>query len=61
MPRPSIIPSVRAKLEQYLEDLETQYQQRPEDDRAATLPATTDGKVNVRAIAQAIELLWAPA
>lgn len=56
MPRPSIIPSVRAKLEQYLEDLETQYQQRPEDDRAATLPATTDGKVNVRAIAQAIAL-----
>ena len=56
MARPSIIPSVRAKLEQYLEDLETQYQQQPEDDRTATLPATTDGKVNVRAIALAIEL-----
>ncbi len=56
MPRPSIIPSVRAKLEQYLESLETQYQQQPEADRTATLPATTDGKVNVRAIALAIEL-----
>ena len=56
MPRPSIIPSVRARLEQYLEDLEAQYRQQPEDDRTATLPATTDGKVNVRAIALAIEL-----
>jgi hypothetical protein len=56
MPRPSIIPSVRAKLEHYLDGLEEQFQAQPESDRKPTLPSTSDGKVNVRAIAAAIEL-----
>lgn len=56
MGRPSIIPVVRERLESYLEGLETAYQAQAVDSRKSTLPATSDGKVNVRAVAQAIEL-----
>lgn len=56
MARPSVIPQVRIRLEAYLDDLEAVYQAAPEANRTPTLPATLDGKVNVRAIAQAIDL-----
>jgi len=56
MPRPSIIPSVRAKLEHYLEELEAKFQAQPEWERKPTLPSTNDGKVNVSAIAAGIQL-----
>lgn len=56
MPRPSVIPAVRERLEVYLNDREAQFLAQPDGERAPTLPATPDGKVNVRAVAQAIEL-----
>lgn len=56
MPRPSIIPTVKATLEDYLERMQAAYLSLPEEKRVPTLPATTDGKVNVRALAQAIDL-----
>lgn len=56
MPRPSVIPSVRERLEAYLNEQEAQYLAQPNNQRKATLPATVDGKVNVRAVAEAIGL-----
>lgn len=56
MARPSIIPQVLGRLETYLNDRETEYLAQPEGLRTSTLPATPDGKVNVRAIAKAIDL-----
>ena len=56
MPRPSVIPTVKATLEDYLECMQAAYLSLPEEKRVPTLPATTDGKVNVRALAQAIDL-----
>lgn len=56
MPRPSIIPSVMAALEDYLERMQSTYLALPEELRVPTLPATPDGKINVRALAQAIDL-----
>ena len=56
MPRPSIIPTVKASLEGYLERMQIAYLAVPEEQRVPTLPATQDGKVNVRALAQAIAL-----
>lgn len=56
MARPSVIPAVRERLEQYLDQLEAKYLAQPVDQRHPTLPSTTDGKVNVRAVAKAIEL-----
>lgn len=56
MARPSVIPAVRERLETYLEEREALFLAQSEELRHATLPSTPDGKVNVRAIAQAIEL-----
>ena len=56
MARPSVIPSVRLRLEEYLEKCESEYLALPEAMRKPTLPYTGDFKVNVRAVAQAIEL-----
>lgn len=56
MPRPSVIPAVKARLEAFLEERETAYLGQAEDSRRPTLPSTPDGKVNVRAVAQAIDL-----
>ena len=56
MPRPSVIPTVKAALEDYLERMQAAFLAVPEQRRMPTLPATTDGKVNVRALAQAIDL-----
>jgi hypothetical protein len=56
MGRPSVIPTVKAALEDYLERMQAAYLATPEKQRTPTLPATPDGKVNVRALAQAIDL-----
>ena len=56
MPRPSVIPTVKATLEGYLERMQMAFLAVPDEQRVPTLPATPDGKVNVRALAQAIEL-----
>jgi len=56
MARPSVIPQVRVRLEAYLNEREVAYQAQPNEQKAPTLPATPDGKVNVRAVAQAIDL-----
>lgn len=56
MPRPSVIPTVKVVLEEYLERMQAAYLVVPEGQRLPTLPATTDGKINVRALAQAIDL-----
>ena len=56
MPRRSVIPAVKERLEQYLDERQAEYLERPEAGRAATLPQTNDGKVNVRGIAAAIGL-----
>lgn len=56
MPRPSVIPAVKERLELYLDERQAEYLQQPEATRLATLPKTPDGKVNVRAIALAIGL-----
>ncbi|ANB71149.1 hypothetical protein BCh11DRAFT_04145 [Burkholderia sp. Ch1-1] len=56
MARPSVIPQVLGRLEAYLNDREAEYLAQPVDSRSPTVPATPDGKVNVRAIAAAIGL-----
>ena len=56
MARPSVIPSVRLRLEEYLEKCESEYLAQPDATRKPTLPYTGDFKVNVRAVAQAIDL-----
>jgi hypothetical protein len=56
MGRPSVIPQVRERLEAYLNERELEFLSQPEATRSPTLPATPDGKVNVRAVAQAIDL-----
>lgn len=56
MARPSVIPAVRERLELYLNDRQSEYLASPLDSRTATLPQTSDGKVNVRAVAAAIDL-----
>lgn len=56
MARPSVIPAVLERLKQFLDERESRFLAKPEGERSPTLPATSDGKVNVRAVAQAIEL-----
>ncbi len=56
MPRPSVIPGIQEKLEQYLNECEAAYMQQPEGARSPTIPATGDGKVNVRQVGVAIGL-----
>ena len=56
MARPSIIPNVKLALEAYLDRMQAAYLSAPDVQRVPTLPATSDGKVNVRALAQAINL-----
>lgn len=56
MARQSVIPAVKERLELYLDERQAEYLQKPAGNRTATLPQTTDSKVNVRAIATAIGL-----
>ena len=57
MARPSVIPGIKARLEIWLDEREAAYLAQPENTRQPTLPMTPDGKVNVRAVAQAIDLM----
>lgn len=54
--RPSVIPMVKERLEAYLEKIEQAFQTQPLENRQPTLPYTSDCKVNVSALASAIEL-----
>jgi hypothetical protein len=56
MGRASVIPAVRLRLESYLNDKEAEYQAQPDALRKPTLPSTPDNKINVRAVARAIDL-----
>lgn len=60
MARPSVIPAVLERLEQYLDQREAEFLAQPVDQRHSTLPSPADGKVNVRAVAKAIELKETP-
>ncbi len=42
MPRPSVIPTVKAALEVYLERMQVAFLSLPEAQRVPTLPATPD-------------------
>lgn len=55
MPK-TITPEILAKLEPYLEQLDQSWEAQPKGLRQPTLPVTVDGKVNVRAVANAINL-----
>lgn len=56
MGRPSTTLTVKAALEDYLDRMEVAFLAKPSAQREATLPSTSDGKVNVRALAEAIGL-----
>lgn len=56
MSRPSVIPGIKARLEEYLDKKETEYLAQGDINRQPTLPSTPDAKVNVRAVASAIDL-----
>jgi paraquat-inducible protein B len=56
MGRPSVIPGIRMRLEAWLDAREAEYLAQREGARQATLPLCGDGKVNVRAVAEAIQL-----
>lgn len=55
MSRPSVIPGIKARLEEFLDQREAEFLAQG-DDAMPTLPVTPDGKVNVRALAEAIGL-----
>jgi len=56
MARPSVIPKATADLTEYLNKCQSAFNAMPNEAKSPTLPVTTDGKVNVRAIAKAIGL-----
>ena len=56
MPRPSVIPEIKKRLEDYLEGIQAAYEAQPETDRPPSLPRTGDWKANVQAIGRAINL-----
>lgn len=55
MARPSVIPKVLADLTDYLNKRQEEFEAQPEDSKKPTLPLTA-GKVNVHAVALAIDL-----
>jgi len=56
MVRPSVIPGIKVRLEEYLDRKEAEYLAQGDPCCKPTLPLTPDGKVNVRAVASAIDL-----
>lgn len=56
MGRPSVIPGIKIRLEIWLDEREAEYLAQPEAYCSPTLPLCGDGKVNVRAVARAIQL-----
>ena len=55
MPRPSVIPTVKAALEDYLERMQAAFLAVPDGQRVPTLPATPDqsAKANAQAAVEA--------
>jgi hypothetical protein len=57
MGRPAtVLPIIKSRLEPYLEENLAAWERQPASKREPTLPATHDGKVNVRALTQALGL-----
>lgn len=56
MPPPSVTPAILHRLKEYFDQKEIEYFSQQETDRIPTLPATVDGKINVRKLAEAIGL-----
>lgn len=56
MARQSVIPGIKIRLEEYLDQKESDYLAQGDLNRQPTLPSTSDGKVNVRAVGSAIGL-----
>uniref|UniRef100_Q07NR9 Uncharacterized protein n=1 Tax=Rhodopseudomonas palustris (strain BisA53) TaxID=316055 RepID=Q07NR9_RHOP5 len=54
--RPSIVPTILDKLDPYLDKLAAAWAHQPEHNRLPTLPTTSDGKVNVRALVRELGL-----
>lgn len=52
----TVIPEIRGRLESWLADRIEEWQEQAPEVREATLPATRDGKVNVRGIARSLAL-----
>lgn len=50
----SVLPALRESLERYLDECASIWLAQPENNRMPTLPTTSDGKVNVRAITLAL-------
>jgi hypothetical protein len=56
MSRPSIVPEIKAQLEVWLEQRMAEWSAQPERRRQPTLPATGEGKINVRELTLALGL-----
>lgn len=56
MGRPSVVPGIVAALEPWLEARMAEWSAMPEASRQPTLPATIDGKINVRDLTGALGL-----
>lgn len=56
MSRPSIVPQIKAQLEVWLEQRMAEWSAQPERRRLPTLPATGEGKINVRELTLALGL-----
>ncbi len=56
MSRPSIVPQIKAQLEVWLEQRMEEWSAKPERRRQPTLPATAEGKINVRELTLALGL-----
>ncbi|WP_374359903.1 hypothetical protein [Pseudoduganella danionis] len=56
MSRPSIVPQIKAQLEVWLEQRMAEWSTQPEQRRQPNLPATSEGKVNVRELTLALGL-----
>ncbi|AMB44057.1 hypothetical protein [Methylobacterium sp. AMS5] len=52
----SVVPEILGQLEPWLAERIEAWKNQPADGREATLPATPDGKVNVRGVARALSL-----
>lgn len=56
MSRPSIVPQIKAQLEVWLEPRMAEWAAKPKWRRQPTLPATGEGKINVRELTLTLRL-----
>ncbi len=56
MSRPSIVPQIKAQLEDWLDQRMSEWLTQPARQRQPTLPATSEGKINVRELTLALGL-----